>query len=141
MANFYDLFTSFALLGIVIFGLFAFVIFVQADNDVSQVTDNEVINNTYSSLSEDLSEFRDQSQNQKSLFESESPTAGLGTILLFSIVSSGKVFSTMTVGLFNTLIQLPVIFLGLPIQIVSVITAMFILTVLLGLWIIYKLGG
>ena len=142
MAKFYELFINFMLVGLVVLSLFAFSSFFQSDNNVeNQFIENPLINNTYGQLQTDLGGLRDQSQTQKALFESENPTGGFGTILLFSIVSTGKVFNGMIIGVFNTLIKLPVVFLGLDPIIISVISTMLILTIIIGLWIVYKLGG
>ena len=142
MAKFYELFINFMLIGLVVLALFSFGAFFQEDNNIdNQFMENSLMNNTYGKLRTDLGGLRDQSQAQKTLFESENPTSGFGTILLFSIVSTGKVFNGMVIGVFNTLIKLPVVFLGLDPIIVSVISTMLILTIIIGLWIIYKLGG
>lgn len=142
MAQFEKLFMSFMIVGLLIIGSLAFIITIQSDNSVSdKFIDNELINETYSGLSEDLVGLRDQSQAQKTLFESENPTSGFGTILLFSIVSSGKVFNGMIIGIFNTIIKLPVAFLGLDPIIISVLSTLLILGIILGAWAIYKLGG
>ncbi len=142
MAQFEKTFMNFMIIGLLIVGLLAFIIILQNDNSISdKFIDNEIINETYAGLSEDLEGLRGQSQAQKTLFESENPTAGFGTILLFSIVSAGKVFNGMIISLFNTLIKLPVVFLGLDPVIVSVLSAMLILGIILGLWAVYKLGG
>ena len=103
--------------------------------------ENSLMNDTYGKLRTDLGGLRDKSQAQKTLFESENPTSGFGTILLFSIVSTGKVFNGMIIGTFNTLIKLPIVFLGLDPIIVSIISTMLILTIIIGLWVVYKLGG
>lgn len=142
MVKFYDLFSNFMLIGLVILSIFAFAVFFQQENNVeSQFIEDTLMNNTYNSLYENLNSLRDESQTQKTLFESENPTSGFGTILLFSIVSSGKVFNGMIVSIFNTLIKLPVVILGLDPTTVSVLSTWLILTIILGLWAIYKLGG
>lgn len=142
MAQFYELFTNFMLIGLVVLSMFAFGVFFQDENGVdNKFIDNTIMNSTYHSLYEDLNSLSDESQAQKTLFESENPTSGFGTILLFSIVSSGKVFNGMIVGVFNTIIKLPVVVLGIDPVVVSVISTMLILTIIIGLWIIYKLGG
>ena len=142
MAKFYDLFINWMLIGLVVLSMFAFGIFFQQDNSVEEpFIDNSLMNETYNKLQTDLGELRDQSQAQKTLFESENPTSGFGTILLFSIVSTGKVFNSMIIGTFNTLIKLPVVILGLDPVIISVLSTMLILTIIIGLWIVYKLGG
>ncbi len=142
MAKFYELFMNFMLIGLVVLSIFSFSVFFQEENSVEdQFIDNSLMNDTYYTLREDLSGLRDESQAQKTLFESENPTGGFGTILLFSIVSSGKVFNGMVIGVFNSIIKLPVVFLGLDPAIISVISTMLIVTIIIGLWIIFKLGG
>ena len=140
--SFYDLFISFMLVGLAIFSIFAFIIISQEDNQVEdKFMDNDLMAKTYFDLNDTLSGFRGGSQAQKTLFEEENPTAGFGTILLFSIVSSGKVFNGMVMGIFNTLIKLPVVVLEVDIILVSILSTILIITIIIGLWAIYKLGG
>ncbi len=142
MAQFYKLFINFMLVGLLVLSIFAFGVFFQEENNAEDpFMDNSLMNQTYNTLRVDLKGLRDESQAQKTLFESENPTSGFGTILLFSIVSTGKVFNGMIIGTFNTLIKLPVVFLGLDPVIISVLSTMLILTIIIGLWIMYKLGG
>ncbi len=142
MAKFYETFVNFMLVGLLIFAMLAFMIGVQDENNVEEkIRDNEIINESYYDLDTDLTGFRDKSQAQKSLFESETPTSGFGTILLLSILSVGKVFNGMMIGVFNTLIKLPMVFLGLDIIVVSILSTILILTIIIGLWAVYKLGG
>ncbi len=142
MVNFKDTFMNFILLGLFIFALLAFTIQFQEDNNApNKLIDDPLMNDTFSTLRNDLDSLEGQSQQQKTLFEQENPTSGFGTILLFSIVSSGKVFNSMVIGVFNTLIKLPVVVLGIDSAVVSVIGTILILIVILGLWAVYKLGG
>lgn len=143
MAKFYDLFMNFMLIGLIVLSLFAFSISFQNENNIENqfLASNILMNESYYNLRENLDSLRLNSQAQKTLFESENPTAGYGTILLFSIVSSGKVFNGMIISLFNILIKLPVVILGIDPIVVSVITTMLIITLIVGLWIIYKIGG
>lgn len=140
--SFSDLFMTFMFAGLFIVSILAFAITSQTNNNVSNgFSDDPVINGTYFSLKTTLGGLSNQSQAQKSLFESENPTIGFGTILLFSIVSAGKVFNGMIIAIFNTLISLPVTVLGIDPIVISVISTMLILSIIIGLWIVYKLGG
>lgn len=142
MAKFSNLFMNFMLIGIVILSLFSYIVITQEENNIEdKFVSDPLINKTYENLKVELGGLEDQSQAQKTLFESENPTSGIGTILLFSVVSVGKVFNGMIIGLFNTLIELPTVILGLDALTLSVIGTMLILTIILGLWIIYKLGS
>ena len=142
MAKFYDFFMNWMFVGLVIVSLLSFGVFYQEDNSAdNKFIDDSLMNETYNTLKTDLGALRDKSQAQKTLFESENPTSGFGTILLFSIVSTGKVFNSMIIGVFNTLIKLPTVVLGVDPIVLSVIGTMLILTIIIGLWIVYKLGG
>lgn len=142
MVKFLDLFTKFVIIGLVVLSMFTFTAFFQSENNIdNKFIDNSLMNETFNSLRTNLTGFRDISQDQKNLFESENPTRGFGTILLFSIVSAGKVFNGMLVGIFNILIKLPVVVLGLDPVVVSALSTILILTIIIGLWIVYKLGG
>ena len=142
MARFYDLFMNWMLIGLVVVSLLSFGVLLQEDNNVDdKFIDNSLMNETFGSLKTNLVGYESQSQAQKTLFESENPTSGFGTILLFSIVSTGKVFNSMIMGTFNALIKLPTVILGVDPIILSVLGTMLILTIIIGLWIVYKLGG
>ena len=142
MAKFYDLFINWMFVGLVVVATLSFGVLYQEDNSADdKFIEDDLMNETYTSLQTNLGELRDKSQAQKTLFESENPTSGFGTILLFSIVSSGKVFNSMIIGVFNTIIKLPTVVLGLDPIILSVIGTMLILTIIIGLWVVYKLGG
>lgn len=142
MVKFSALFISFMLIGVIIYGLFSFIDLSQEQNNIeNKFVDDPLINKTYKNLETDLSSLSEQSQAQKTLFESENPTSGFGTILIFSIVSAGKIFNGMMIGLFNTLINLPTIVLGIDPIIISVINTILIITIIIGLWVLYKLGG
>lgn len=141
MVDFEKLFTKFMFIGLFVLALFAFIFSVQADNNAPiLLSDNKLINDSFTEIQDDLTSFRTSSQTEKTLFESESPSSGFGTILLFTVVNAGKVFNGMIVGLFNVLIKLPVVFLGFPIVLVSVLSTMLIFAIIWGLWSKYKLG-
>lgn len=142
MANFQELFFSFMLVALIVFGFFAFTIIVQDDNNAQdKLVDNSLINSTYTNLRSDLEGFQTQSQAQKLLFEREQPTLGFGTLLFYSVISAGKVFNGMIGVVFNSVIKLPVVVLGLDPVLVSVISTLLVLSIIVGLWIIYKIGG
>jgi len=142
MAQFYKLFVNFILIGLIALGILSFTVGLQQDNNLNDtITNNALINSTFSNLESDLGGFRDEAQPQKSVFETENPTEGFGSILLFSIISSGKVFNSMVVGIFNSIVRLPATILGIDPVIFSVITTLLVITIIFGLWSVYKLGG
>ena len=140
--KFFDLFKNYMFVGLMIFSLLTFFIIVQSDNNATDpIVEDPILNNTYSDLETTLGGLRNQSQAQKELFEGENPTTGIGSILLFSILSAGKVFNGMIIAVFNTLLKFPVIILGFDPILISVLGALLIASIIFGLWAVYKLGG
>jgi hypothetical protein len=122
--------------------LFAFTITVQTENNTDiKLTEDKYINSVYEQLNRDLGNFSKTSQQQREVFESDNPGNNFGYLIFYSIISAGKVFTGMTIGLFNLLINLPVRYLGISPVIVSIFSTILIITVIIGLWIIYKVGG
>lgn len=143
-ANFHSFFVKFALMALVFVGIFGWIIGMQADNDLDydkSIVSEKLINDSYGNLRTDINSYADSAQTQKTLFETETPTTGFGSLILFSIVSSGKVFNGMTIGFFNTMIQLPITYLGVDPSTIGILSIMIILTIIIGLWVLYKLGG
>ena len=142
MSDFKNLFINFMWVGLVVFGIIAFAIMVQDENNASdKFVENELINSTYTDLHTNLLEFQNESQAQKLLFEREQPTLGFGTLLFYSVISSGKVFNSMVGSVFNTVIKLPVTILGIDPVVVSIMVTILVITIIIGLWVIYKAGG
>ena len=142
MSKFVDLFTNWALVGLVVIGILFFATTFESENHVpSNFIEDDPMSQAYSDLQTHLGNLSTQSQAQKTLFESDTPTGGIGELLLFSILSAGKVFNGMIVGTFNILIKLPATYLGVDPFIFSVISTILIILIILGLWQIYKVGG
>ena len=142
MAKFEGTFVSFALGTLLILSIFAFGMTLQSDNNGTEIIkQNTLLNSSFNQLQSDLGGMRSVAQTQRESFESETPTAGFGSLILFSIVSSGKVFTGVIIGSFNVLIKLPMVFFGIDPIVSSVLLTILIVMFLLGLWSLYKLGG
>lgn len=133
---------NFMLVGLVIVSLFFYIDLTQEENNVEdKFIKNSLMNKTFEDLKTNLESIGEESQEQKTRFEKEDPTKGIGSLLLFSVVSSGKIFNGMIIGVYNGLIILPASIIGLDPIILSIIGTMLIFTIILGLWVVYKLGG
>ncbi len=142
MGSFLELFVKYMFVGLIVLSLFSFIILFQSENNVADpFVDNELINSTFNDLRTNLEGLEGQTQTQKDLFETEDPKTGFGSLILKSIVSSGKTFNSMIVGVLNILITLPVVFLGLDRVVVSVLMTVLGIIIIFGLWTVYKLGG
>ena len=142
MGNFLELFVKFMFIGVIVLAIFSFGIIFQAENEApNPFENNELINSTFNDLTTNLKGLEGETQTQKDLFETENPTVSFGSLILKSVVSSGKTFNSMMVGIFNILFTLPVVFLGLDKAVVSVIMTTLGILIIFGLWALYKLGG
>lgn len=139
--DFEKLFMNFAILGIFSLAVFAFIITLQINNESeTNLGDDPKLNASYNQISNNINEYSSQANTQYTLFGSEKPTTTFGTFLFFSIISAGKIFGSLILGTFNTLIVLPVVFLGFPLPIISLIGAILIISIIFALWAKYKLG-
>ncbi len=142
MGNFLELFMKYMFVGVVVLSLFSFIIIFQSENNVSDpFVDNERINDTFTSLETNLGQTEADAQRIKDAFDAENPIAGFGSLLFFSIPAAGRVFNTMVIDTFNSVVILPVVFLGLDPVIISIMSTVLIILIILGLWAVYKLGG
>lgn len=139
--DFPKMWTTFALIGVFVFAFLGFIIQFENDNSVTDsILGNQIINNTYSGLSNNLSSFDSRSQSQRSTFEQENPTDSFGELVIFAIVGAGKTFGGMIVGIFNILIVLPATILGVDPVIIGVLGSMVIVGIIFALWRVYKAG-
>jgi len=142
MGNFQDLFIKFMFVGLISLAAFSFIILFQSENAISDgFGDNELINSTFNDLKTDLEGIQATTQTQKDLFETEDPKLGFGSLILKSIVSAGKTFNGMIIGVSNVLLILPVTFLGIDKSVVSILLTVLGVIIIIVLWRLYKLGG
>ncbi len=140
-SSFQETFVIFALIGLFVYASISFIVVTQRANNVDlTILENEAINRTFTRLETNLSEFRTQTQGQKETFESEIPERGFGSLLIFSIVSIGQKFTGMIVGVYNIFIVLPSAVLGIPKIVMSVLSAILLVTLVLLVWSVYRTG-
>ena len=128
-------YVSFALLALLVFAMFSFVITFQNNNDaIDPIISNSVINKTFDNLDSDISglgsdmSVEEQNQNKDSITESS------GSLVMFSISNAGKTVKGIVFGLFNVLIILPASFLGIPSQVIIIITSIVAITLIILFW-------
>ncbi len=140
MVSFPRLFINFLMIGLVVFALFSAVFQFQAESGNTELFVNSLaINQSFGDLNESLEDIRNNAQTQKELFEKDSNT-GIGFLLFRSIISAGKVFNSMVIGIYNAIITLPaIVFRADPITI-AVLTTILIFTIIAGVWFLIK-GG
>lgn len=142
MSDFKALITNIMIAALLVVGLFSFAITTQNDNHaVDPISNNKVFNESFSSLISSLDSSTSQAQDKYDVFNSESPTLGFGSIVLYGIVSVGKTFSSIIFGTFGAIIKFPLVVLGIPPTVYNTILVILIISVIIGVWLLYKLGG
>lgn len=142
MAGIKDIFLKVMLVGVMFLSIMSFVIITQTENNPgSLITNNTLINDSYGNLITNLgSTTLAESQIADDTFGQITPTSPLGLVEITSIVSPTRIFQGLIIGTYNILIALPAQFLGVPEIIVSVINAILIVMLILGIWAIWKVG-
>ncbi len=142
MGDFKEIVGKIVLAGLLLLALFSFIIIVQSDNDaVDKIADDSVFNSSLSGLIESIDDSTEAAEEKYDVFNSEDPKPGFGSIVLFGIVSVGKTFSNIVFGIFAAVIKLPLIILGVPSTVYNMIITLLIISVIVAVWLLYKLGG
>jgi len=143
MGNFQETVVKFILAALLIISLFSFIVYTQINNDApNKIIDNPIFNASYVSLNGNIANSSDAAQSKYGSFNSEQPQTGIGgSIILFGIVSVGKSFSEITFGFFKAVIYLPLVILGVPETIYNLLIMILIIVIIVGVWLLYKLGG
>lgn len=140
--SFQATFYKFIGLALLIVGLLSLTFILQDNNDVGNpISNNSLFNDTATSLKSSISSSEDSSKTQQENFNEENPRPGFGSIVLFGIVSAGKTFTNMVWNFFPLIFKIPMIILGIDSVIVSTFISILTITIIIGVWIVYKLGG
>ncbi len=142
MGKFDGLVGKFILVALILLGVFSFIITVQDDNNAAQpAVDNQVFNDSFSGLIQEIEQSGSDAQDKYDVFNSEEPTPGFGSIVLFGIVSVGKTFTNMVFSFFGAMIRFPLSILGIGPNIYNLILTWLIIIGIVAVWLLYKLGG
>lgn len=142
MADFQEIAGKFIFSMLVIFALMMFVVSVQNSEDAAQKIDNNsIFNNSLSGLSTQISSTSTEAGDKYDVFNEETPQPGFGSIILFGIVSVGKTFSAIVFGFFGAILKLPLIVFGIPASTYNLLIVWLIITIIVAVWRLYKLGG
>ena len=137
--EFKKIFINFALLGLIVFGMMSFIIIFQSDNNSTErITNNQIINRTYTDLYANLSSSQSTASQQSDIFGDVTPTESYGEVQIDSVVSPTKAFKSIVLGIYNILIKLPSQILGVSPVVSAIISAILIMFLIIGIWAIWK---
>ncbi len=133
---------SISLVGLIFISIIGFITQFETDNNQTAegILGNSILNKSYQNLNNNLSKFGDTSQTQLESIQSESSTSSLETLIIFSIVSAGRILGGMIITVFTILIILPASIFGINQVVASVLSSIFLVTVIIGLWKLFKVG-
>ncbi|KKN21506.1 hypothetical protein LCGC14_0924710 [marine sediment metagenome] len=142
MSRFQELVLNFSIVAIMVLSLFSFFIIVQEQNDaVDPLKNNAVFSDSFEQLIGTIENNTRDAEEKYGVFNDEDPKAGVGSIVLFGIVSVGKTFSSIIFGTFIAVIKLPLVILGIAPSVYNLILVILIISVIVSVWLLYKLGG
>ena len=137
--DFKEIVSAMLFFSLLIFCVLSFVINTQnLNNSPEKITDNSLINQTFSALGGNLSAAQSESQTSSDIFGEITPEQEIGVLDVTSVISPTRIFKTITVGFFNSLILLPAQILGISPIVFSSISSILLLLIIIGIWAIWK---
>ncbi len=142
MASFLEMFTTFSLIGLMVFGGILFVTNLQNENNLNiTILNDTIINSTFIDLNNSLGAFSDSASGGKDAFEEDKPASGFVDLVLFAVIGVVTTFTGLILGVWNVLIVLPASLLGVPSVVIGVLGALLMVTLILSAWRLYKAGA
>lgn len=137
--DFKGLFISLSVSALLVFAIMNFVITTQVDNNPQNlITNNSVINETYGELYNKISESQGSGDTAYQSFTNATPTQSFGVLDIVGVVSPTRIFSTVGIGFYNTIIKLPASFLGVPEEVMAMIDSILLVLIIIGAWAVWK---
>lgn len=143
MAGLKNMIIGFMAAGLVVVSMIMFAIQTANNNIPDQsITQDPRINQTFANLQANLSNAGATAQGQRESFETENPATSFGDLIFFSIVSAGRVFNSMVIGIYNGLLgYIFDVLLGPQFGIlIGVITAAIIIALIFYGWRFFRAG-
>jgi len=142
--NLRSLVISILLVGLFIFAIMNFGIFLALSNNSGTILENEAINKTFNELTTELEEVQSKAEAQKKSFFADIPVIGELTVILGTIVFVGKGMVEVTGGLFSLIAELIAITLGIgdtaAKAVLGVFSAIMVFSLVLLAWSVYRSG-
>lgn len=128
------------ILGILVFAIMSYIIIVQNNNDLdasSRITNNTLINESYGDLETSLNK-QGSSEDALDALEDVPPEEYVGDLNVASTVSATRTARSIITGVWNVLIKLPMIILGVDPVVLSAIGTILLIFMAIGIWAIWK---
>lgn len=137
-----DTFINYALVGLFIIAIISFGIGLANENNSSvSIADDSMINSTFNKLQSNITLFESQSQTQRDNFEKSLPEKGFGTLILLTIFSAGKQFTSMIFSVSNIIFSSAGDKIGVDSLVLGVFASILIISLIIAVWLLSKGGG
>ena len=141
MTNFRQLFFSFLLAGLFLFAMIQFGGQFALDNEANiSVLNDPRIANISLSLNSTLSSASDDAQSGRVSFETEEPTPIADGVSLLTIVRVTRSFTSNIIDLFKITFVYTSTVLGIPAIVLSLLSAILIITLIFFAWRTFRVG-
>ena len=110
------------------------------NNSNSSILNNPDLNKTFIKLNSNLSSFQGISQVQREKFENELPTQGFGTLVIFNLIGSGRIFFGASIGLVNIIFASISKYTGIDPIVIGSLISILLFVGIFALWKTYKTG-
>ncbi len=139
--GFFKIIMAFIFAALILFGLITYSITTGLDNDApTSLLEDESFSRTYVDMNDTLEEFQEQAEEQRTNFETDNPLRGIGFFVLETIISGGKIFTSMVISVFTLMIFPLSDIIGIPPIFLGVFTSVLIVGLVLAAWRVYKAG-
>lgn len=128
------------MLGLLIFGIINVILIIQIDNEVGpddRITNNTLINESYGNLQTNLNQ-QTLAQNASDSLEDTPPQVYVGDLNVASTVAATRTAKSIITGLWNVLVKLPQVILGVDSSVASAINIILLILIAIGIWAIWK---
>ena len=132
--------TNTVVLGMLVFAILSFIITMQIDSELDpskRITNNSLINESHGDLEASLDQKQSSKESLDSL-EQVPPSESIGDLDVSSLVSTTRNARSIITGVWNILIKLPQIVLGVSETMASAITTILLIFIAIGIWAVWK---
>ena len=140
--SFQELFITFSIVSLFVFGTISFVVLFQQENGVTEtILANDLINSTFIDLGANIADQSVSSNSSQDAFNSEVPAPGFGSLIIFAIVGVAQTFTSLITTIWNIIIILPLSILGVPTEVANVFGSILIVSLIFLAWRVYRVGS
>jgi magnesium-transporting ATPase (P-type) len=141
MANFRTLLINTLLIGLCVIAFLAFAFQISNDNDSPRnILSDPTLNKTYNNLNSSLNTYRTLGESQLNATTNEPPTTSFDSIILFSIVGAGRVFTSIITDVYDIFFTLLIETIGIPVIVITVFITIILITVIFLVWKTFRAG-